>query len=48
MLRLAEPPSSEKPICLYDPESSGAVAYDHVAKELLGRMFTLIPEGKSA
>lgn len=33
-VRLAESPSFGKPICLYDPTSSGAIAYDRLAREL--------------
>ncbi|MBI2884597.1 MAG: ParA family protein [Candidatus Omnitrophica bacterium] len=33
-IRLAEAPSFGKPICMYDPTSSGAIAYDMLAKEL--------------
>jgi len=38
-IRLAEAPSFGKPICLYDPHSSGALAYDNLAKELMERLF---------
>ena len=38
-VRLAEAPSFGKPICLYDPHSTGALAYDSLAKELVGRIF---------
>ena len=37
-IRLAEAPSFGKPICLYDPHSTGAQAYDMLAKELLARI----------
>ena len=37
-VRLAESPSFGRPICLYDPSSSGAVAYSNLAKELLSRV----------
>ena len=33
-VRLAEAPSYGKPICMYDPTSIGAIAYDMLAKEL--------------
>jgi chromosome partitioning protein len=38
-VRLAEAPSFGKPICLYDPHSTGALAYDNLAKELINRIF---------
>ena len=34
-IRLAESPSFGKPICLYDPQSTGAAAYQLLTKELL-------------
>lgn len=34
-IRLAESPSFGKPICLYDPNSTGAIAYHLLAKELM-------------
>lgn len=34
-VRLAEAPSSGKPICIYDPESSGALAYKQLAEEVI-------------
>jgi len=34
-IRLAESPSFGKPICLYDPHSTGAVAYQLLTQELL-------------
>ena len=37
-VRLAESPSFGRPICLYDPESTGAIAYSNLAKEFLGKM----------
>jgi chromosome partitioning protein len=46
-VRLAEAPSFGKPICLYDPHSSGALAYDSLAKELIGRIFVGQPGGTS-
>ncbi len=36
-IRLAESPSFGKPICLYDPHSTGAMAYQLLAQELLTR-----------
>ncbi len=36
-IRLAESPSFGKPICLYDPHSSGAHAYRALAEELLAK-----------
>ena len=32
---LAETPSFSKPICLYDPESGGAKAYERLAREII-------------
>lgn len=37
-VRLAEGPSFGKPICQYDPSSSGAVAYELLAKEVLAKV----------
>jgi chromosome partitioning protein len=34
-IKLAEAPSYGKPICLYDPESAGAIAYKQLAEEVL-------------
>lgn len=34
-VRLSEAPSHGKPICLYDPKSQGALAYEAIAKEVL-------------
>lgn len=34
-VKLAEAPSHGKPICLYDPESAGAVAYRQLAEEVM-------------
>lgn len=34
-VKLAEAPSYGKPICIYDPKSSGAVAYNELALEIL-------------
>ena len=36
-VRLGEAPSHGEPICLYDPKSSGASAYEALAKEVLAR-----------
>jgi len=36
-IRLAESPSFGKPICLYDPHSTGAVAYQLLTQELLAK-----------
>ena len=36
-VRLGEAPSHGEPICLYDPRSSGAAAYESLAKEVLAR-----------
>lgn len=36
-VRLAESPSFGKPICLYDPQSTGAVAYQLLTQELLSK-----------
>lgn len=36
-VRLAEAPSFGKPICAYDPHSTGAIAYAMLAKELVAR-----------
>ena len=36
-VRLGEAPSHGKPICLYDPRSTGAMAYEALAKEVLAR-----------
>ena len=38
-VRLAECPSFGKPVCLYDPHSSGALAYYAVAQEVLSKLF---------
>ncbi len=35
---LAEAPSYKKPIMLYAPQSPGAIAYEHLAQEILGMM----------
>ena len=36
-VRLGEAPSHGQPICLYDPRSAGAMAYEALAKEVLSR-----------
>ncbi|MFH1758955.1 MAG: ParA family protein [Patescibacteria group bacterium] len=36
-IALAEAPSFSKPICLYAPESHGAVAYERLARELIAQ-----------
>ena len=36
-VRLGEAPSHGLPICLYDPKSTGAIAYEALAKEVLSR-----------
>ena len=36
-VRLGEAPSHGEPICLYDPKSSGAIAYEALAQEVLAR-----------
>ena len=36
-VRLGEAPSHGLPICLYDPKSTGALAYQSLAKEVLAR-----------
>ena len=36
-VRLGEAPSHGQPICLYDPRSSGAMAYESLAREVLAR-----------
>ena len=35
-VRLAEAPSYGQPISMYDPKSTGAIAYDNLTKEVLG------------
>jgi chromosome partitioning protein len=35
-VKLAEAPSYGMPIHLYDPESAGATAYEHLANEVIG------------
>ncbi len=39
-IRLAESPGFGKPICLYDPVSSGALAYQLLTKEVMERLHT--------
>ena len=36
-VRLGEAPSHGMPICLYDPRSTGAMAYESLAKEVISR-----------
>ncbi len=36
-VRLGEAPSHGEPICIYDPKSTGAMAYEMLAKEVLNR-----------
>ena len=36
-VRLGEAPSHGEPICIYDPRSTGAMAYESLAKEVLAR-----------
>ena len=36
-VRLGEAPSHGQPICLYDPKSTGAVAYEALAREVMAR-----------
>ena len=36
-VRLGEAPSHGEPICIYDPKSTGAMAYQMLAKEVLAR-----------
>ncbi len=36
-IRLSEAPSHGLPIALYDPKSQGAIAYEHIAEEILKR-----------
>ena len=36
-VRLGEAPSHGQPICLYDPKSTGAMAYESLAKEVISR-----------
>ena len=39
-VRLSEAPSHGIPVCLYDPRSAGAQAYESLAKELAVRLFS--------
>jgi chromosome partitioning protein len=39
-IRLAESPSFGKPICLYDPHSSGAIAYQLLTQEVIAKEAT--------
>lgn len=43
-IKLSECPSHGMPICLYDPTSSGAVAYRQLASEIDGRCFGVEPK----
>lgn len=36
-IKLSESPSHGLPVCLYDPESRGAIAYGQLSKELISR-----------
>lgn len=36
-IKLSESPSHGLPVCLYDPESRGAIAYGQLSKELIAR-----------
>ena len=36
-IRLAESPSFGKPICLYDPDSTGALAYQLLTQEVISK-----------
>jgi len=36
-IKLAEAPASGQPITLYDPSSTGAQAYKHLAQEIMER-----------
>lgn len=40
-VRLAESPSFGKPICIYDPHSTGALAYHDLAQEVIERTETV-------
>ncbi len=44
-IRLAEAPSFGKPICLYDPNSTGALAYRLVAQEVIEKEAAEKPAG---
>ncbi|HLG50258.1 MAG TPA: ParA family protein, partial [Chloroflexota bacterium] len=43
-VRLSEAPSHGRPILSYDPSSRGAVAYRHLADELLARLGSRSPD----
>ena len=43
-VRLAECPSFGKPICLYDPHSTGAISYQSVTQEVMNRLFEPSPQ----
>ena len=42
-IRLAESPSFGKPICLYDPHSTGAIAYQLLTQEVLAKESVGLP-----
>ena len=44
-IRLAESPSFGKPICLYDPNSSGALAYHLLTQEVISKESAGQPQG---
>ncbi len=44
-VRLAESPSFGRPICMYDPNSAGALAYENLAKEVMAKLFTDVHNG---
>ena len=44
-VRLAESPSFGRPICLYDPNSAGALAYENLTKEVLIILFSDVHNG---
>lgn len=46
-VRLAESPSFGKPICLYDPYSTGALAYQLLANEVIERLLVRRSSGES-
>ena len=43
-VKLAEAPSFGLPICIYDPRSSGALAYNSLAMEILRSEKTIVPK----